>query len=276
MTGQAARQGAAGQGAAGHDAGMLTARLAVAVGAAVLVIAALAAYAVTLPERLATVPAGVADVSGAPFISATALAPPSPAGPPAAPSPSVGPTPGVVIPPVPHPPVTAAPSPLASPKILPPTTPVPPAPVVSPPVVCPLASGTAGGPIVPGCPTCPPNAMCAAPPPSPVPVSIGDSANGSTLHVTVGTRIEVELGSTYWGFNPPSNPAVLEPTPHIGPLPMVMCPMIPGSGCGFAAQDYLAQAPGTSVISASRVSCGEALRCTGTAGDFSVTVVVAS
>lgn len=258
----------------GKDAGMLTARLALAVGLAALVIGGLAAYAVTLPGQLPTVPAArIAAAGEAPAVPATGAASPA-----ASPSPPV-----VLVPPVPpvthlRVTVTAVARPPRSPRVVPPPVPVP-VPVVptpSPPVVCPLEQASAQvGPIVPGCPpTCPPNAMCAPPPTSPAPVIIGDSANGSTLHVTVGTRIEVELGSTYWSFNPPSNPAVLEPTPHVGPLPMIMCPMIPGSGCGTAAQDYLARAPGTSVISASRVSCGEALRCTGTAGRFSVTVVV--
>ena len=257
----------------GKDAGMLTARLALAVGLVALVIGALAAYAVTLPERLPSIPAArIAAAGEAPPVSAT-----DSAGPATSPSPPVV---SPAVPPVTHPPITitAVPAPARSPRGVPPPVPGPVSvtPSPPPPVVCPAEKTTPQvGPIVPGCPpTCPPNAMCAPLPTSPAPVIIGDSANGSTLHVPVGGRIEVELGSTSWTFNPPSNPAVLEPAPHIGPLPMIMCPMIPGSGCGTAAQDYLAQAPGTSVVSASRVSCGEALRCTGTAGEFSVTVMV--
>lgn len=231
-----------------RDAGALTTRLAIMVGAGALVIGVLAAYAVTLPERLPNVPAaGIGALPGTPVAPAT----PAPS---ASPSPEETPAPSpatVVVPPPPPKPhpvitVTLSPTPVAAPKV----TPAPPGP-----------------------PTCPPNAMC-VPPPTPAPVILGDSVNGTTVHVTVGTRIEVELGSTYWSFNPPSNPSVLRPAPHIAPLPMVMCPMIPGTGCGTAAQDYIAEAAGTSVISASRVSCGEALRCTGTEGDFSVTVVV--
>ncbi len=121
-------------------------------------------------------------------------------------------------------------------------------------------------------PTCPPNAMCAVPKAAAI-FMIGDSANGTTVTVSVGDRLQVSLASTYWSFDPVSNPGVLGLQ---APPQTVPCPTrtIPGSGCGTVTVTYAATASGTSVVAAHRESCGEALRCTGSEGTFTVTVVV--
>ena len=112
--------------------------------------------------------------------------------------------------------------------------------------------------------------------PSPVPstVEVTESDNGHTVTLRPGDTLVAVLHSTYWQFDPPSNPAVLrsEGRPVTSPAPMGSC--VPGGGCGTVTAHYQALSPGRSTVSAGRTSCGEALRCTGDAGSWSVTVVV--
>lgn len=123
---------------------------------------------------------------------------------------------------------------------------------------------------------CPLNAECAPPKPPEGPPSalqLNDSSNGTTVIIASRGQIQVTLASTYWMFDPPSNPSVLAVQ---GPRQVAPCPYktVPGSGCGTATMTFIAEAAGTSTISAHRTSCGEALLCTGDQGSFSVTVVV--
>jgi len=104
--------------------------------------------------------------------------------------------------------------------------------------------------------------------------TLDDSANGTTVTISPGERFQVTLASTYWTFDPPSNATVLVPQGGQQTSPGSSCPPYPGSGCGTATQVYTAEARGTAVVSAHRTSCGEALRCTGSQGSFTLTVVV--
>ena len=103
--------------------------------------------------------------------------------------------------------------------------------------------------------------------------ALSDADNGRTISVVAADRLQVTLASTYWTFGPPSDAGVLVAQ---GPQQTAPCPTrtIPGSGCGTATVVYAAQTPGTSVIAADRVSCGEALQCTGNQGTYRVTIVV--
>jgi hypothetical protein len=51
---------------------------------------------------------------------------------------------------------------------------------------------------------------------------------------------------------------------------------LPGIGCGVTTAWYKALSAGSATVSASRVSCGEALRCVGKQGAYRVTVVVSA
>ena len=100
-----------------------------------------------------------------------------------------------------------------------------------------------------------------------------DRANGSTVHVAVGDKVAVILGSTYWNFAASSAPGVVR---QIGPVRLVHTTKtcVPGGGCQPKRATYKALSRGTAVISAHRVSCGEALACTGSRGRFRLTIVV--
>ena len=104
---------------------------------------------------------------------------------------------------------------------------------------------------------------------APTPVMIDEHANGSTVDAQLGDTIVVTLHSTYWAFDTPAR--VLQPI-STQPSPS-HCAVI-GSGCGTVTATFNAAQVGTVTLHAHRSSCGEAMRCTGTNGAWSVTVHV--
>jgi hypothetical protein len=119
---------------------------------------------------------------------------------------------------------------------------------------------------------CPPSAIC-DPPPSGHTVKVDEAANGSDVTLAPGDHLQVTLHSTYWQFNPSSDPAVLaaDGGPKTGPG--TNCPKYPGSGCGTVTQTYTALKAGKASISADRTTCGEAMACN-PAQHYKVTVHV--
>jgi len=115
--------------------------------------------------------------------------------------------------------------------------------------------------------------------PSPSPhtgvLTASEGQNGRTVTLHVGDSLAVTLHSTYWTFAGSSNAAVVAPegTPTVSPSPSGC---VPGQGCGTVTASFDALAVGTAVIGASRISCGEALACTGAAGSYRLTVEVTS
>ncbi|MDQ1706053.1 MAG: hypothetical protein QOF18_2419 [Frankiaceae bacterium] len=103
-------------------------------------------------------------------------------------------------------------------------------------------------------------------------VHLAEPANGTTVTAHVGDHLVVTLHSTYWALADPSG-AVLS----VGTAPSIAgggsgCPHAPGTGCGTVTATYDVNAAGTARLSASRQSCGEAMRCTGNSGNWTVTV----
>jgi hypothetical protein len=122
-----------------------------------------------------------------------------------------------------------------------------------------------------GCSTAGPT----APGPSTAAVVLRDGANGHTVTLTVGQRLEVILGSDYWTVAGSSMPKVLRQDGSTSYLPKpASCGSIPGLGCIPIRTNFTAEASGTAVITASRLSCGEALRCQPGQQHFSLTVIV--
>jgi hypothetical protein len=105
-------------------------------------------------------------------------------------------------------------------------------------------------------------------------VQLGDNAKGTTTTVAVGSTITVVLNSTYWTINSPTGPVLVASGPPV-PHPGQGCgPTIPGSGCGTVTLVVRAAAVGASELTAQRVSCGEALRCSPDQSVWSVAVRV--
>lgn len=104
-------------------------------------------------------------------------------------------------------------------------------------------------------------------------VSVGGSDNGRTVAVTVGDVVSLRLASTYWQLAPAAPAAVLR-TDSRATLAGPARSCVPGQGCGFAVAAFTAVAPGRATISASRTTCGEALRCSPAQSRYRLTVLV--
>jgi hypothetical protein len=102
-----------------------------------------------------------------------------------------------------------------------------------------------------------------------------DPDNGKTFELHVGDRLEVKLESTYWNIHESSDLNVLR---LAGPMAISPRPngCVPGAGCGLAIASFDAVGSGSADVTASRDSCGEAMRCVGSAGSYRVSVVVIS
>ncbi len=106
-------------------------------------------------------------------------------------------------------------------------------------------------------------------------VIVRDDANGKTVNVPAGAKVELILGSTYWVVAGSSVPGVLRQDGSPTPLPRpTNCPNVPGLGCAPLRTDFAALVPGSSLITANRKTCGEAMPCTADKQHFAVTVVV--
>ena len=111
------------------------------------------------------------------------------------------------------------------------------------------------------------------PRPKPVTKTVTDRDKGTTVTLHVGDRLKVVLHSTYWTIHKSPRPAVVRTDGEQVTTPASKgC--VPGGGCGTATRTFTIVGKGTTTVSASRTTCGEALRCTGGNGKFSVTVVV--
>ena len=101
-----------------------------------------------------------------------------------------------------------------------------------------------------------------------------DNDNGTTVRIGKGATVVVALSSTYWTFPNAPNPAVLQPVGDVTTTPAPIGTCVPGGGCGTVTATYKAVGGGQATIGAARTTCGEALRCTGNQGSYSVLVVV--
>jgi hypothetical protein len=128
---------------------------------------------------------------------------------------------------------------------------------------CAAAGAAAGGP-------------APEPPPRSPDVVVRDGAGNHTATVTVGQWLEVVLGSTYWTVAGSSRPAVLrQDGASVSMARPASCPKVPpGMGCIPIRTDFTALKPGTAVITASRISCGEAMECAPNQRNFTLTVTV--
>jgi hypothetical protein len=106
-------------------------------------------------------------------------------------------------------------------------------------------------------------------------VTADEADNGRTLTLSVGDQLIVRLSSTYWQFAAPAGGSAvisLGPQQVAASAPGVGC--VPGAGCGVVTARFRAVVAGGETISAARTSCGEAMRCTGTAGTYRLYLVV--
>jgi hypothetical protein len=107
-------------------------------------------------------------------------------------------------------------------------------------------------------------------------VSASEANNGTTVTMHRGDTLNVTLHSTYWTIQGSSNPTVLvqQGPQTTTPEPPSSRRCVPGQGCGTVSADFLAAAAGNADVTASRTSCGEALRCTPAQSTWTLHVIV--
>lgn len=105
------------------------------------------------------------------------------------------------------------------------------------------------------------------------PLVLDEHAKGRTVTVTAGTLVELILHNSYWNINISSNPKVLAEIGEPTQLPVTPT-CAAGIGCNPVQATFTAMAPGRAILSASRISCGEAMLCAPGQRHFQVTVIV--
>ena len=102
---------------------------------------------------------------------------------------------------------------------------------------------------------------------------VSEQDNGGSISVLTNGTVHVVLHSTYWKFDPVTDSRVAGAThdPVVAPDTSVK---IPGTGAGTVTLDLRAVGPGTTIVKASRVTCGEALACADNQRTFTVTIAV--
>jgi hypothetical protein len=106
-------------------------------------------------------------------------------------------------------------------------------------------------------------------------VIVSEPDNGRTVTVHSGMRLTLTLHSTYWSIQGSSHPKVLHEVGGPSTQPAKPGTCVPGQGCGTVSATFVALMKGNADLTASRTTCGEALRCTPAQGAYIVHVVVA-
>ncbi len=110
--------------------------------------------------------------------------------------------------------------------------------------------------------------------------TISESNANQTITVKSGSTVSLSLHSMYWNLGTVKSTASLKEKGDVVQKPIMPgagAPAgcgVPGSGCGVQTWKFSAVKIGITHLVASRTSCGEAMRCTGTNGSFKVTVKV--
>ena len=114
----------------------------------------------------------------------------------------------------------------------------------------------------------------ASPKPTGNVVTVNFADKGTTVDLRTGQILRVVLDNTYWSMNPPTSSSSILAQRGAVKISPRLAGCVPGQGCGSVTVRFRATAAGTARVAASRVSCGEALRCTGGNGNFYITVIV--
>ena len=107
--------------------------------------------------------------------------------------------------------------------------------------------------------------------------SLAESNNGQRIQVTSGTTLQITLHSTYWTEGKVKN-LVKIGEPQISPI-MPSANATPGCqhagmGCGTIIWKFKAVKKGSALFTATRISCGEALKCTADQTTYSLNIVI--
>ena len=111
-------------------------------------------------------------------------------------------------------------------------------------------------------------------PSGPRSITLTSDLSGTTAHAPTGDLVHVRLTGTQWTFDPPTGDVLVTKGPSVVSAGANCSTAVVGEGCGTTTATFHAVTPGTAVIHATRTTCGEARRCTGSEGDFTITLAV--
>lgn len=109
---------------------------------------------------------------------------------------------------------------------------------------------------------------------------VNQNSNHRTIILKRGTSLTLSLNSTYWTIRTSYSPAVVTAVGKTTVKPIFPGPTapsgckVPGMGCGTVMQRFKATRVGTTSITASRTTCGEAMLCAPDKRNFAIKVVV--
>jgi hypothetical protein len=104
-------------------------------------------------------------------------------------------------------------------------------------------------------------------------VTVDEHQAGKVVRVHKGDQVTLALHNTYWTIGA-AHGKVLQTAGGQQHTHARMQGCIPGGGCGTVTRSFVAAHEGRAGITASRTTCGEAMRCTGTNGSDRVTIRV--
>lgn len=111
--------------------------------------------------------------------------------------------------------------------------------------------------------------------------TLSEVNSNRAITLKVGVRVTLTLHSLYWVLILPSksSPLVRTGAPILqdgkpGDPPGTPVCHVVGDGCGIQIWNFVAIKVGTTHLRAFRTSCGEAMRCTGTEGQFDAKVKI--
>jgi len=109
-------------------------------------------------------------------------------------------------------------------------------------------------------------------------LTFSDHDNGRTVKLRRGQALVLSLGGgapggLYWHIQQAAPPSVLFSSASQHEPCVPHGPVIAGELCGTVSRKFVATSAGTATITATRQSCGEALRCSPSASRFRLTVL---
>lgn len=108
--------------------------------------------------------------------------------------------------------------------------------------------------------------------PMPQPADITERANHGTQRLRIGQVVQLSLSGTYWSDPVSSMTNIVASDGPVSRVASGRCPI--GGGCGTVSARFRATRAGTAQLRAQRSSCGEALACSPSQRQFTVTIVV--
>lgn len=99
-------------------------------------------------------------------------------------------------------------------------------------------------------------------------LTLPEPATGTDVAVRVGEQITIVLGAADWSFADANDPALTLVSRAVRPS----TPCLRGESCGTSSATFDVVGPGRVIVSASRATCGEAIRCSVAQLEWKVTL----